>query len=57
MEEILRKLQKEASGSKQKTIRDACGVAYGKMHLSVYEASDSNVWIAVEFTDLNIHLT
>ncbi|XP_057198510.1 brefeldin A-inhibited guanine nucleotide-exchange protein 3 isoform X2 [Triplophysa rosa] len=27
MEEILRKLQKEASGSKQKGIRDACGVA------------------------------
>lgn len=37
MEEILRKLQKEASGSKHKAIRDSCGVACGKkMHLSVY---------------------
>ncbi|XP_062851939.1 brefeldin A-inhibited guanine nucleotide-exchange protein 3-like [Trichomycterus rosablanca] len=28
MEEILRKLQKDASGNKYKAIRDACGVAY-----------------------------
>ncbi|XP_056616634.1 brefeldin A-inhibited guanine nucleotide-exchange protein 3 isoform X2 [Triplophysa dalaica] len=32
MEEILSKLQKEASGSKQKTIRDACCVAYDTLH-------------------------
>lgn len=36
MEEILRKLQKEASGGKHKAIRDSCAVACGKMHLSVY---------------------
>lgn len=36
MEEILRKLQKEASGSKHKAIRDSCSVACGKkMHLFV----------------------
>lgn len=44
MEEILRKLQKDASGSKHKAMRDACGVARGKTHLRVCER-----WIKCTF--------
>lgn len=40
MEEILRRLQKEASGSKYRAIRESCGVACGKRMMMVMHLPD-----------------